>query len=242
MYSTNNEVFIGLSNNGILSSSDNGQSWTNSNTGLNTLKITSFKSFGNNIFAGSKNNGIYTKVRDLTEPILENKFYSNNQITLRWTSSYKIHNYRFQLSYDSLFHNLIIDERNIFDTSYTLKNLDYNKVYYWRASSITKYWDDHFFEPQKIKTGSPNNYILYQNYPNPFNNQTIISFDVPNKSFIELNLFDVLGRKIKTLLNEQKEVGSHKHFLSNDNLASGVYILNLKSVGFSQSIKIVLLQ
>lgn len=93
-----------------------------------------------------------------------------------------------------------------------------------------------------MKIGNPLNFHVYQNYPNPFNSQTTLRFDVPKLSWVEIELFDILGRKIKTLLSEPKEPGSYKFNLTNDNLASGVYIIRFKSDNFLQSIKIISLK
>jgi len=241
IYTDDKELFVGLSGDGILNSSDGGKNWVRSNFGLGSKYITSIVSLANTYFVGTKDNGIYKSILDLTEPIQQNNI-SNNEISFKWTSSDGFDRYRFQLSEDSLLVNLIVDDRNIFDTTYTLKYLDYNKVYYWRVSSVTKYWNDHFSAVQKVEIGSPMSLNIYQNYPNPFNNQTTIKFEVPKLSWIQLELFDILGRKVKTLLSEQKSPGSYNYILTNDNLASGVYIIKIKSDKLSKSIKIVLLK
>jgi len=242
IYINKSELFVGLSDDGILISSDNGINWIASNVGLDSKNITSFVTFTNTNYVGTRFNGLYKRILDLTEPIPNDTIQNNNEITFKWTSSMGINKYRFQLSEDSLFVNLIEDNQNIFDTSYTPTYLEYNKVYYWRVSSITKYWNDHFTQTQMVKIGSPTHFQIYQNYPNPFNNQTTLKFEVPKLSWVELELYDILGRKVKTLLSEQKMPGSHKFVLTNDNLASGIYIIRIKSVNFSQSIKIVLLK
>lgn len=139
IYINDNELFVGLSNNGILISSDRGHKWITSNIGLDSKNISSFSTLGNTNFVGTMSNGIYKRIVDLTEPIPIDTIYHNNEISFSWTSSVDINNYRFQLSEDSLFEKLFVDNKNIFDTSYTLKYLDYNKVYYWRVSSVTKY-------------------------------------------------------------------------------------------------------
>lgn len=242
IYVNKNELFVGLSNDGILISSDNGINWVTSNVGLDSKNISSFSTLENTIYVGTRFNGIYKRILDLTEPIPIDTIQNTNEISFKWTSSMGINKYRFQLSEDSLFANLIEDNQNIFDTSYTPTILDYNKVYYWRVSSITKYWNDHFTEIQRVEIGSPTHFQIYQNYPNPFNNQTTLKFEVPKLSWVELELFDILGRRVKTLLSEQKAPGSYKFHLTNDNLASGVYIIKFKSDNFFQSIKIVLLK
>jgi len=253
IYTKDNEVFVGLSNDGILTSENAGISWEKSNVGLASKNITSFTNIGDDIIAGSYLNGIYKRTAGVIEPpsdssfdviipLSDSIFYNNSQIKFRWTSSKSFNEYRFQLAEDSSFSKLIIDEINIFDTFYTIASLDYNKFYYWRVSGATILWDNHFSRAQKIWIVKPSNFFLYNNYPNPFNNTTTIKFNVPRTSIIELELFDILGRKIKTLLKEEKEPGAYIYTLRTESLASGIYIVRLKSVGFSKAIKIVLLK
>jgi hypothetical protein len=67
-------------------------------------------------------------------------------------------------------------------------------------------------------------YILYQNYPNPFNPTTVIRYDIPYQSNVEIIIFDILGRKVKTLVsNEQKQPGRYEVIFNASNLPSGVY-------------------
>lgn len=75
----------------------------------------------------------------------------------------------------------------------------------------------------------PERFVLYQNYPNPFNPWTVIEYDVPTTSRVSLEVYDVLGRIITTLVDEVKAVGSHRIRLPSDGLASGVYLVRLKT-------------
>jgi len=85
----------------------------------------------------------------------------------------------------------------------------------------------------------PREYLLYQNYPNPFNPSTTIQYDLPQASHIKLILYDVLGNKIRTLIDEQVQPGVHYFELSAEGLASGVYILNLIAQDYQQTIKLM---
>ena len=67
-----------------------------------------------------------------------------------------------------------------------------------------------------------------QNYPNPFNPQTGISFTIPQKEMVTLEVFDLLGKKVATLLNnEQKIAGRHFVQFDANDLATGVYLYKL---------------
>ncbi|MCX6120423.1 MAG: choice-of-anchor D domain-containing protein [Ignavibacteriales bacterium] len=85
-------------------------------------------------------------------------------------------------------------------------------------------------------------YSLSQNYPNPFNPGTIISFDVPLTSFVSLKVFDLLGREVATLVNEEMRPGSYEKTFDGRGLASGVYLYKLQSGSFIQTKKLLLLR
>ena len=88
----------------------------------------------------------------------------------------------------------------------------------------------------------PNNLILYQNYPNPFNPTTTINYSIPKTSNVELKVFDILGRKVVELVNEEKPAGNYTVKFNASKLSSGIYFYQLKTNGFVQTQKMILLQ
>jgi hypothetical protein len=76
----------------------------------------------------------------------------------------------------------------------------------------------------------PDNYYLSQNYPNPFNPSTTISFSIPERSFITLKVYDMLGREIAELVNEELETGYFEKTFNANSLASGVYIYRITTM------------
>ncbi len=74
----------------------------------------------------------------------------------------------------------------------------------------------------------PGNYVLNQNYPNPFNSSTKISYSVSSSTFININVYDLLGKVIKTLVNDYKQAGDYSVNFDAGNLSSGVYFYKLK--------------
>jgi photosystem II stability/assembly factor-like uncharacterized protein len=83
-------------------------------------------------------------------------------------------------------------------------------------------------------------YELFQNYPNPFNPTTNISFILPIQSRVTLKIFDILGREITTLLNEEKKEGTYLIPFNGTLLASGVYFYRLQAGSFVQTKKLLL--
>ncbi|MGC9092080.1 MAG: T9SS type A sorting domain-containing protein [Bacteroidota bacterium] len=85
----------------------------------------------------------------------------------------------------------------------------------------------------------PGSFALEQNYPNPFNPSTTISFDVPKQSHLRLAIYDVLGREVKTLVDEEKNPGRYSVTFDASNLPSGVYLYRLEAGSFSEVRKMV---
>ena len=81
---------------------------------------------------------------------------------------------------------------------------------------------------------------LFNNYPNPFNPTTIIEYSVVSNEYVSLKVYDMLGKEITTLVNEQKSAGKYKVNFDASSLASGVYIYKLTAGNFSDSKKMVL--
>ncbi len=88
----------------------------------------------------------------------------------------------------------------------------------------------------------PKEYSLYQNYPNPFNPITTIKFDLPKDGLVQLDIYDILGRRITTLFNENKTAGSYEQNFNASSLASGVYVYKLQAGDFISSKKMILLK
>lgn len=85
-------------------------------------------------------------------------------------------------------------------------------------------------------------YILNQNYPNPFNPSTRISFSIPTSTYVKLEVFNEIGAKVKTLVNEFKSAGNYSYDFNAANLASGVYYYRLSAGSFSEIKKMILLK
>ncbi|MBK8945957.1 MAG: T9SS type A sorting domain-containing protein [Ignavibacteriae bacterium] len=94
----------------------------------------------------------------------------------------------------------------------------------------------------QINNSKLNNYYLSQNYPNPFNATTNINYKVNVKSLIRLDVFDVLGREVATLVNEIQNPGNYKIHFDGSNIPAGIYFYQLKTENFSQTKKIILLK
>ena len=88
----------------------------------------------------------------------------------------------------------------------------------------------------------PWKFSLEQNYPNPFNPATIINYSVPKTAFVTIKIYDILGREIKTIVNEEKIAGNYSVQFNGTGLSSGIYFYRMKSGDFVQTKKLVLLK
>jgi len=85
-------------------------------------------------------------------------------------------------------------------------------------------------------------FSLRQNYPNPFNPITNIEFTIPKEGLVTLKIYDILGREVITLVNENLKMGSYKKSFNGSNLASGIYFYKLIAGDFNETKKMVLIK
>jgi hypothetical protein len=268
----------------------------------------------------------------------------NLPLELRWTPVGYVNKYALQVSKDSAFDTLFVDQRPLWEARFTLNELDLNTTYYWRVKSINNAgesewsdvniftteppfleltapkdgdtwqrgldyyikWNDNIEEKVIIElykngtlmglvdttasngayewsidpglaTGSDyeikiesltdetlfatnpfavidtvtsvqskpqpvNDYVLHQNYPNPFNPVTEIEFELQKAGMVTLKIFDILGKELETLLYARKAAGSHKILFNGKHYPSGVYFYQIKSNGFSEMKKMILMK
>ncbi len=92
---------------------------------------------------------------------------------------------------------------------------------------------ENFSEPE---------YFLYQNYPNPFNPHTTIKYSIKEGGTVQLKIYDILGKEIKTLINEIQNPGVYKIRFNADQLSSGIYFYRFSANSFSESKKMIILK
>jgi hypothetical protein len=93
-----------------------------------------------------------------------------------------------------------------------------------------------------ISNKIPGNYALSQNYPNPFNPITKISYDIPKSGLVTIKIYDILGKEIATLVNENKNPGKYIVDFDGSAISSGVYFYRLESNGFVATKKMMLIK
>jgi cyclophilin family peptidyl-prolyl cis-trans isomerase len=151
---------------------------------------------------------------------------------------------------------IVYDSTGVVDTAITVTGLEMNTKYYWKIQGFTdtyagpksKVWN---FSTQLVNSVSneslPKEYALYQNFPNPFNPSTTIKYALPQaqsggKSLysVKMIVYDLLGRKVAELVNEEKPPGFYEVTFDAGNLSSGIYFYRLtilaESSGYSNKL------
>ena len=181
---------------------------------------------------------------------------------LVWRSSALARSYRIQVALNSSFSTLAADT-TVSDTLLRLHPLAANTMHYWHVSASDDSGVSAYSATASFLTGdqidgvpesreTPLPFSLSQNYPNPFNPSTRISYQIPARGWVSLKVYDVLGREVATLVDEEKLPGSYEvtfpgagRAATGDGTvgaASGVYFYRLQSGGLAQTRKLLLLR
>ncbi|MBP1656402.1 MAG: hypothetical protein H6Q31_1003 [Bacteroidetes bacterium] len=112
----------------------------------------------------------------------------------------------------------------------------------WFPARYTAWKADPVSDVQPVGGEVPVAFSLEQNYPNPFNPSTTIRFDLPNASPVRLSVFDVLGREVSVLVNDQIAAGVHEVSFDAKQFASGMYVYRLQAGNFVQTRKMLFLK
>ncbi|MBN8583501.1 MAG: T9SS type A sorting domain-containing protein [Ignavibacteria bacterium] len=195
----------------------------------------------------------------------------NNAVSVRfiWNRSLFADSYRLQVSNDSLFTNLVFNDSTLADSTVYLINFTLNKYYWWRVnaknnSGISPYstiWKFGTFLVgiQPVNGDIPVKFKLYNSFPNPFNPSTKIKFQIPllrgvsgeagqlvtpgrDGVFTSLKIFDILGREVRSLVNESLNPGIYEADFNAAELPSGIYFYTLNAGEFSDTKKMILIK
>ncbi len=193
---------------------------------------------------------------DLLEPQHQTVLTSADTINFLWGSSSDVDN--DPLSYELRIFDAGWDTtiNSIADTEFEYLgngSLQLNTNYQWTISvfdgllSVASTDTFSFTTPQPngiddIDNAIPKVFALRQNYPNPFNPTTTIEYDLPKASRVKIEIYNLLGKKVKTILDENNGAGSHKFVFDSNNLASGVYFYRIQADTYTNSKKMILLR
>ena len=177
---------------------------------------------------------------------------SGSNVILKWNTSTEINNRGFEV--ERTYKNNGTDEwksvgfvrghgtvtesqsysftdENVTKGSYTyrLKQMDFDGSYAYSNTA-------------EVTVSGPSEFSLNQNYPNPFNPTTSISYSIPADGNVSLIVYDVTGKEVKRLVNERQQAGSHSVNFDAGNLATGVYVYQLRTNNLITTKKMLLLK
>jgi hypothetical protein len=172
---------------------------------------------------------------------------SHNNVTISWITSTETNNLGFDIERktdNSIFMKIGFIQGKGTTTvkqsySFTDNNLT-SGSYTYRINQIDVNGTVHLLKDINVIVGMPTVYSLEQNFPNPFNPATTIKYQLPKAGFVTLKIYDILGKEVATLVNENKVAGRFSVEFNASKLPSGVYIYELKSPDFTSCKKMML--
>ncbi|HTX19008.1 MAG TPA: FG-GAP-like repeat-containing protein [Bacteroidota bacterium] len=162
----------------------------------------------------------------------------NRVVKYVWGSVPNATSYHLQVSSGSTFPDTVLDMKLV-DTSVVAPDtLKGTTRYYWHVSAVNAGGEGAFSAATTFQTGSlvdvaaygtllPTEFALMQNYPNPFNPATTISYDIPKNAFVNVTIYDVLGRVVTTLVDGPQAPNHYKVQWNASNISSGMYFLRV---------------
>jgi len=199
----------------------------------------------------------YSYIRDVgtvpVELISFSSFISENIVSLNWTTATELNNHGFEVerSLNNKSWATIgfregkgtTSEPQQYSYSDQLSDIAVSKLYY-RLKQIDFSGSYEYSNVVEVEI-LPKTFSLNQNFPNPFNPSTHIQYEISSRQFVSLKVFDVLGKEVATLVNEEKPVGTYKVEFNaelNVNPASGVFFYQLKVGDYVATKKMVLMK
>ncbi len=176
---------------------------------------------------------------------------NGNQISLKWQTATETNNKGFEVERRAL--NLSEGWENIGFVkgsgtttvpklySFTDNSLLPGK-YSYRLKQIDFDGTSAYSKEVEVDVKVPSTFSLLQNYPNPFNPATNIEYQIPDREFVTLKIYDVLGNEVAALVNEEKPAGNYAVKFNGINLSSGVYFYRLKAGSYTSTKKLILMK
>ncbi len=194
---------------------------------------------------------------ELTFPIFGDSL-DTNMFAFEWTEPVYAIDYLLEVSTDPDFNTYAILDSAVSEAQFELTSPLANGYYYWRVrphndngwgpySGISEFAVDIVSGIDSGDGAIPSDYKLYQNHPNPFNASTRIAFQIPYNSKVKIEIFDITGALVATLVDSQYSAGVHTIIWQGidskgESLASGVYLYKLIAGNISSVRRMILLK
>ncbi len=228
---------------GVFLSTNDGNDWVAVNSGLKNLDVNALAAVYDNIFAGTSGSGAFRTTNDGAKWVAaglkgmdicalavvdSNLFAGTSTGGVYLTTDMGAH-------WNSVNNGL---------TNNVVNALVQNgkDIFAGTGSGICRRPLSEMITSVKKGTQLPASFALFQNYPNPFNPTTTISYELSANSYVTLQVYDVLGREVATLMNERENAGSHNVRFDASKLPSGVYFYRLQAGSHTATKKLLLLK
>ena len=245
---SNDYIFAGTYISGIYRSTDNGETWVHLTNYLFSGSIWSivFNS-SNHIFVSASGSGIIYSPDDGQTWTQKNIGLANLEfLTLCINSA----DFIFTTPYNAgVFRS--VDNGDSWTsvssglTDFHIQSFAVNSNDYMFAGSFSGYLFRSINPTTPVEYENdqyPSNHFLSQNYPNPFNPATMISYQIPQAGFVTLKVYDILGREVTILINEEKPAGSYEVQFTASGLTSGIYFYQIKAGEYSETKKMLMIK
>lgn len=239
-----NNIYAGTYSMGVFVSSNSGANWTQ--TSLNNRYMRSLAVSGNYIYAGTYAYGVYISSNNganWTQSLPGKNIYSlaayENSVFAGSDSGIHVSNdngMSWTQKNEGLGSYLSIGSQCVFNGYLFTAKEPLNGTGIFRRS-LTE-----LVGIEQLSSEVPNSFLLSQNYPNPFNPVTNIEFAIPIAAFVKLMVYDISGREMETLLNQNMTAGTYKADWDASGYSSGVYFYRFEAAGYSDVKKMMLVK
>jgi hypothetical protein len=171
---------------------------------------------------------------------------TNNKVNLNWQTATEVNNYGFEIERIAVSDKLLANNQQLNTNSWVKigfvkgsgnsnspKNYSFTDTptggmeFKYRLKQIDLNGQYEYSDVVKVTLAAPTNFAVGQNFPNPFNPTTSIQYQVSGTSNVTLKVYDVLGKEVTTLVNENKTPGKYEIKFDGSNLSSGIYFYTL---------------
>ncbi len=188
----------------------------------------------------------------LTSPA-NNEKDDSTALLMNWVPVDSATSYQLQISTASDFSSLTINKTDISLNYFYVTGLKSSTIYYWRVRAVNLNgagsWSDVWeFTTKELTSAEEKNFYLVprsfsiENYPDPFNPSTTIRYSIPREGQVTISIYNILGMKIKTLLNKHQAAGTYEIKFIGENLSSGIYLCEIQSGGYRKIKKMELIK
>lgn len=247
-----NGNFFGETNRGqVYYSTDGGYNWSsignlvNPVTGTTTRALTISTTHYSRWSVASENGPLPVKLNSFTSSI------SGNNVKLNWITTSEENNSGFEIYRSELNKNDFVKigfvtgkGNSSTPTNYSFEDKKLNSgKYEYKLKQVDYNGNYEFFKlSNTVEVTNPGKFTLSQNYPNPFNPVTKIDYSLPSNSKIRIDVYDITGKLIKTLVNETKNAGFYTVEFNASSISSGVYFYSMTSDNFKEVKKLTVIK